>query len=440
MNFGRKSETKTKMKARQILLLVALLSLEDYALYLLKVYLGVSTPLYVLDYVLKALLMYVLFQAVAYRWLYDMKSNKMVVMGFLLVPLVATLLVAQRMIRVDQFYFFSKKLHLTTSGNMWAFDPKLAHHAKPGAKGEYYYFIGDSIRGAVPVYFDENGFRVAPDSLALQSDTLDLFMGCSFTFGDYVSAEQSYPYLTAQMLHHRYLNTGASAYGFGQMKQLAEQLLPQHPFRYAFIQLSPWLADRAMNINGPTFYGYRPFPYFSDQGDDFALNFPAYHSQLYRVGNWKSQPMSYLEKLRFSFSDGFTSEFLDYTAFKWAGIRMKLGMTPKPTNRKLSLEKHFYDSMIALCRAHGATPVVLKLRYPEADCRELLDYLEPKVMVVDLDRALDSVLQSNGATFASYYELYHVHKGDTLYYDKHPNPYAHAQIAQTIGTALSSGK
>lgn len=440
MNFGRNSKTKMKMNARQILILVALLFLQDYVWYLLKVNLGISTPLYVLDFVLKALLLYVLFQSVAYRWLYDMKSNKFVVLGYLLIPLVVSLLVAQRMIRIDQFYFFSKKVHLTTSGNIWEFDPRLAHHAVPNAQGNYYYFIGDSIRGEVPVLFDENGFRKAPESLALHSDTLDLFMGCSFTFGDNVLAEQTYAYLTAQKLHHSYLNTGASAYGFGQMLQLAEEWLPRRRFRYAFIQLSPWLSDRAMNINGPTMYGYRPFPYFSDQGDDFALNYPAYRTQMYHRGDWKSRPASYPEKLRFSFTDGFICEFFEYATFKWATLRMKLGMTPKPTNRKLSLEKHFYDAMIARCREHGATPVVLKLRYPEADCRELLDYLAPKATVVDLDHALDSVLQAHDATFESYYELYHVHKGDTLYFDKHPNPYAHEQIAQTIYEALNGGR
>ena len=326
-----------KKKIFSVLLILAGFFLIDYLFFKLTFAFGEKPVFSVLLFFFRCFLLFLFFEILLYKKFFDFKSGKVKIAFCVLGPLLISILISERLQTIDGFYHSSKTLSLRASG-LWQFDSALAHKAIPNAKGDYVYYIEDSvngtIKGGVPVIFDSNGFRVVPDSLKLKSDTTDLYLGCSFTFGDFLDARFGYPYVTSKLLGHNYINAGASAYGLGQMYQLAERLVKKDRFKYVFIQLSPWLSSRAMDLSGPTLYGYRPFPYFSDEGTGFKLNLPSFSTSMYLSNNLRETPPTYFEKLKFVLNEGRKTEINEYTSFKLA--KLKVALSIMPGDRKAS--------------------------------------------------------------------------------------------------------
>ena len=117
---------------------------------------------------------------------------------------------------------------------------------------------------------------------------------------------------------------------------------------------------------------------------------------------------------------------------------MRLGFLPSPTRNKLELEKYFYSYVIDKVKEHGATPIILKLRYPDEDCYELIEHIEGEAKIVDLDLALYNVVQSTGLDYKTLFHIYHLHNGVKLYYDTHLNAYANEIISNQIFKTLKT--
>jgi hypothetical protein len=431
-----------KWKITQLLILLLVLLIEDYLFYLFIVSFGTRLFIYIADFLVKSILIFLILEIFIYKVLFSFNSSKIRVLFFILIPLALAFHISHRLVAIDRIYFVSKDVPKRTSKNLWRFDDNLAHRAMPNSKGNYIYYIGDSIKGEVPVIFDSMGYRTVPDSLKLNSNLKDLYLGDSFTFGDFVNAENTYPYLTSNLLHHSYVNAGASAYGIGQMYQIAKKLIPKYKFNYIFIQLSPWLTERAMNLNGSTNYGYLPFPYFSKSADSFKLNLSVYKTRLLRSVqiNLRETKISYFEKLRFMVTDGFKIEVTDYYPYKFAALKVKMGLIAKPTSDKPALENYFYDYLIELCNKNSSTPVILKLRYNAKDCQQLIDHISNRAIVVDLDHDLDSIIINKRGTFENVFGIYHHIGKDSIFVDSHPNTVAHDIMAHEIFKTLTEAK
>lgn len=370
-------------------------------------------------------------QNLLYQRKYSFKSKKVKIFAYLLISFLLSFHLAGRINAMNNFYFYSKNKPKGTTQGLWQFDEFLAHKAIPNSKGFYEYNVGDSISGKIPVYFDSLGYRTVTPNSKINADTLNLFLGCSFTFGDYIEAKHTYPHLVSKKLDNNYINTGASAYGFGQMIQLIDSLIPKYDFKYVFIQMSPWLADRAMKLTGPTFYGYRPFPYFSDKQDSFKLNYPVFKSKMYKNKDLRETKPNYFERVQFFFTQGKNIEIMDYYTFNWN--RFKSGIINKPTIRKKELEKYFYDYAINSCRKSGATPIILKLRYENDDCADIVDFIESKeVQVINLDYSLNELSQHNSLKYQALFSIYHKLENDSILIDGHPNNYAMELFSETI--------
>ncbi|HIB68822.1 MAG TPA: hypothetical protein EYO33_27960 [Phycisphaerales bacterium] len=76
---------------------------------------------------------------------------------------------------------------------------------------------GDDLVYQAHYTFDDNGYRITPEPLDPQAPAI-VFTGCSFTLGEGLNDEQSYPYRVAEMLGRRYrvLNLAFSGYGAHQ--------------------------------------------------------------------------------------------------------------------------------------------------------------------------------------------------------------------------------
>ena len=415
------------------LVFVAIIIILDYIAYLLTFHYGERQGIYIIDFLLKSVFIFLLIINILYNKAFNLKSKKAVIMIYIAFTLIISMVISDRLIAINKFYYYSKTLKKSTTGKIWRFDDSLSYTGRPNAVGAYNYYIGDSIEGSTPVIFDSLGFRTVPDSLVVKSDSTDLYLGCSFTFGDFVAAQNTYSYLTSKLLNHGYINGAISGYGAGQMVQIAERLIPKRKFSYVFIQLSSWTVTRAMEINGPTRFGYRPFPYYSETGkSSYRLNYPAYSTLMYSGKNWRKTGRTYLDKILFSFSDGLKIEIHDYYAYKLAEVKMKVGMIPVPTQNKVALEKWFFDYLIDYCAKNNATPVILKLKYPEKECKSLLEHLRNKVKIIDLDSAQREIITKTGLEYKQLFKIHHVTKHDSIIFDGHPNIYAHSMFSKTI--------
>jgi hypothetical protein len=422
------------------IILILIFIFFDFISFILDIHYDKRPQFSIIYFLFSSVLIFILTENFIYNKLFDLQSGKFRIIIFIIIPLIFSMIVTDRLQEINKFYLFSKR-YSKRDYNLYKFDKMLGWKSVPDSKGSFDYFIGDSIKGSVPVIFDSIGFRTVPDSIRLKSNIIDLYLGCSFTLGELLEAQSSFPYLTSKLLKHNYINTGGGGYGLGQMIQLVNSLTKKYRFKYVFIQLSPWLAERAMDINGPTRYVYRPSPYFSDNGSSFKLNPPAYSTLTLSVKDWRVTKPSYYERIQFFLSDGIIAEIFDYYSYQLVKLKSSIGLIPKPTRRKDDLERYFYDYAIEACKKNNTIPIIFKICFPwysPNQCDNLLKYLRPKAEIIDLDVDLQQKVIESGKKFEQLFYFYLVHRNYTLIFDQHPNKYSNKLFSEKIYNELKS--
>lgn len=418
---------------------IAFLVLTDWLFYHFRWFSStskISDIIYILIFTITLLTVLLNF---GYRKLFDFKKSTVPFLVYIVLFLVTSVFVSQRVLVINKLYFFTKNYRHDEKGSLWQEDDLLSYKGRPGFSGTQKYYIGDSIQGEVVTHFDSLGFRNPADTNKLTNDTLNLFLGCSFTFGSFITAEETFAHRFSQKNENNYINAGGSGYGMGQMIILLDSLLKKYHFKYVFIQLSPWLIDRAMQINAPFYYFYRPIPYFSEMDSTYKLNFPAYkNTSISFTRNWNKTGPCYLEKTHFFFVDGLKIEIRDYLKQKIAKFKISLGILPTPTKNRNELEKFAYNYAIEKCKEKGIMPVLLKLAYPDEDSTEIVEFLRNKCLIIDLDETLNEEVKITGKSYYELYSISHKHKGQEIIFDTHPNAYANEIIANKIYETLKN--
>lgn len=357
--------------------------------------------------------------------------------------------VVRRMDAVYQFY----KSGVGIEGRVFAADACLGHRGIPNATGAHVYRSADKSLKRVPIRLDSLGFRTTSAPPACHpTDSLALFLGCSFTWGDYVAAEHTYPARVARRLNVRYLNTGTSAYGLAQMVQLAEKLIPEKRPNMVFVQFSPWLADRAKFMFFPNALGFMPYPYVYKGPQGPALHPAPFRSSSYRpdADRFKKSRPSLGDKLAFIRRVGLSMIAVDGLKFAWVETKLNLGLAPRPVQDNACIERFAYDRVAELCHQHGSRLVVVNLgmfsdkpdrearlreRYDLSRFRDVFNTRKyPRTTFVNADSALRAALR-HPAEYTNYVLWDKVGK-DSVVFDMHPNPLAHHRIAETILTTL----
>lgn len=349
--------------------------------------------------------------------------------------------------QTDAFYAYYKSGN-GLRGRIFVADPRMGHRGIPHAVGSHSYSVdGGQTRKHVPIYLDSLGLRTARSSYPAAPDSLAVFLGCSFTWGDYCAAEHTYPYRVARGLGWRYLNAGTSAYGLAQMLQMAETLIPRTRPQVVFAQFSPWLADRARYMFYPTAYGVMPYPYVYETGSGLSLHLPVFESALYgpESAAFKASPRSMGDKLEFLYTTGFSAIVGDQLRQSWSLWKMKLGADPMAVQDNARIEQFVYGRIANLCAQHGARLVVVNLggfSYNEGaerfnnhyDRQHFRRTVSPeayrRTLFVDADSVLRAGLQ-RPEEYARYLLWEKVGK-DSVMFDLHPNPGTHRIIAGTI--------
>ncbi len=425
-----------KQKITSTFLILSVFIIVDivYTLYGLKIDSSISDKIY---FVISSILFFLVLSNLTYKILFDFNKNYLKAVAYIGIILFVSMFVSGRFVAMSKYFLYSVNIPKRPTNNLWQTDKKFAYKAVPLSKGYYEYYLSDSVSGKVEIQFDSLGYRSVKASNIINADTLNLFLGCSWTFGDYIQAEEGYAYKLSKQLNHNFLNAGASGYGLAQMIQLSDSLLSKHSFKYCFIQYSPWLADRAMSLNVPRPYVSRPFPYFSENNGEFFLEEIPYEVDK-NERDWRLKN-KYIHKLKFYFTTGFKEQFLNYSKSRISRVKSELGLIKKPTENKNQLEFFFYKHIIENCKKFNVTPIVLKVGLPKSGSYnpKLFEFLNEKdVKVIDLDLALKN--DTTDLTNKNRYLIYHeFSSGDRVYYDGHPNALANSIFSNSIFNSLN---
>lgn len=352
--------------------------------------------------------------------------------------------------QANAMYAYFKQPWIGLEGKIFQADDLMGYRPVPNSKGFHTYNISKSIEGKCPIFLDENGFRVPEKKAAfMQNDTTNLFLGCSFTWSDFNTAEESYPYLVSQQLGNNYNNAGVSGYGLCHMLLRAQELTQQKKYKYVFFQYSGWLINRATQKYGELVYGYRPFPYVV-KGDSGNYIHPAlFKASVYDVPRepFKKSPRSISDKLEFFYKIAYPVLLKDYLKKLYCDIAIFAGIYPEANTDRVDVVRYFYNEFSKICRRNGAQMVVVRLLNNTPEDEIMIKEIAkiPDVIIVDTDTVLNSLI-TNGDRFAltgknlyttTYGHTVIANGKDTIMYDAHYNYHASKIIANEVVKAIA---
>ncbi len=351
---------------------------------------------------------------------------------------------------VDKLYTYYKK-NIGILGNVFMADDTLGHRGVPNGSGVSIYPL-ENHQIVVPIQLDNEGFRIPTKTQNIDSDTLIMFLGCSFTWGDYSLAEENYSSQAINLLKYKSLNCGTDAYGLAQMLILAERKIPQHRPKIVSVQYSPWLADRARFMFFPSAHGVMPFPFITKNKDaKFYIHEPFFRSSLYNPDYkyYKTSPVSFLDKFSFFFNVGFPVSILDSWKQRVAQWKMILGISPTAESENQKIEEYVYERIYELCKQNGAKMVVLNIGgFGYSDEQRMSNHYDRRhfeetmssqvvrnVTFIDADSVLRAGVKPK-ENYSKYVQWGKITEKDSILYDNHPNPMAHKIIANTLVEGL----
>ncbi|MES2520413.1 MAG: hypothetical protein V4585_20005 [Bacteroidota bacterium] len=397
----------------------------------------------------------IFFLSITYKKIWDGTTFKKVIpaVTFILIFVISFFLVKEiysNFRAVDKLYSYYKK-NIGISGDVFMADDTLGHRGIPNGSGKSIFPL-ENQQISVPIQLSDEGFRIPVKNHFANSDTLMMFLGCSFTWGDYSLAEENYSSQAVDLLKYKPLNCGTDAYGLAQMLILAERKIPQHHPKVLSVQYSPWLADRARFVFFPTAHGVMPFPFVAkNEKQDFYIHEPFFRSSLYNpeYKYYKTSPASFSDKISFFFKVGFPVAIADSWKLRFAQWKMTLGIFPSAESDNQKIEKFVYERIFQLCQQYGVKMVVLNIGgFGYSDEQRMTNHYDRKhfqeTMSPDLLKNVtfidaDSVLRAGilpKENYSKYVQWGKINKVDSIIYDNHPNPMAHKIIAETLVKGL----
>jgi hypothetical protein len=335
-----------------------------------------------------------------------------------------------------QFYGFVKAGRVW-EGRLHQPDARLGYAPVPGGRGQEVRWNGPPV----PVAFDADGFRVVPGEEGKPEESRGrlLAIGCSFTFGLGCRAEEAWPHRAAASLGLRPSNAGVSGYGLASMLLRARDLVPRHSPAMLVVQYSPWLVARSQSPFAPSRFGQVPVPWFRTGGGEDRLETapPPFTTLTFSlpVAEYRTTPNDLRDFASFFFSVGLPLRMHDDAHLAGYHLARLLGRAPEPEPDRARILRLCYAEIAALGRAAGATVAVVHLGSGvayEAEEFRTLGSIEGLVLV-DAQRALWERLPE--ATSEAYGRTWHHWEGERLL-DLHPNPAAHAVVAEEVARAL----
>lgn len=315
-------------------------------------------------------------------------------------------------------------------------DSELGYVHVAGASGRQVMPIGDDI----PLYIDRYGFRVpaAGQQRALENADRPAIMtlGCSYTFGDAVLAEDTYTEKAGHILGRSVVNGGVSGFGLANMLLWAQRRVSEVQPDYLVVQFSPWLVRRAVEEFSLTRVGLASVPYFTDSDHGVALAPLAFPTKLDQVplDHYRGTESGVLDFVSFWWKVGlplFSHDDFQLLKFR---IGQKLGWQPPPSENFDEIIRMAYSEFGRIAEANNAKLVVIALSNAE-EFFVPADIFPPGTIMVNAEHELISRLPEE--SLEAYQHSYWNWRGDPLQLvDTHPNPVAHGIIAEALAREI----
>lgn len=334
-------------------------------------------------------------------------------------------------------YHATKQEHSYTSG-LYRSDNKLGYALYPNAHGHFVWSYGDSV----PVDTDEHAFRIAENiTPTAKAKKKALFLGDSFTFGEQLLADSTFPNLIGDKLSLTVENASVSGYGYVQMVQLAERYIEELDPDVVFVQVSPWLAQRAVDPYMPAPYFKVPVPYWDKNGntvDPYFQNPVLQMSQTTLLDPFRTSEVSMVDRASFVWNftfpiyikelcERFKLVFTDHDTMKDPDKA-----TEKMLTELMELTKD--RKLVFLVMGYGQEHMG---KFESDNMEQLTSAAEN--LVIDLDStfyALPDV--SDKVSFEQKFNFWHGNPPELV--DYHYNASAHQLITRTVVTEWNTAR
>ncbi len=294
------------------------------------------------------------------------------------------------------------------------------------------------IEPNIPMRYDEKGFRVPVEVEAISRQRpLILALGCSFTYGAAVRAQNAFPHLVGLSLNGTSKNAGVCGYGLSQMLILARRLVPTYQPDYLLVQYSEWLVDRVQMPFAPFYFGEVPTPFLYLKDGRLVMHPPVFLTKLLDlpIDRYRNTPRNWMDGLSFYLHVGLPlSAHDDFNMFKY-GSAKSMGLIPDPANSRKDLVRYVYKKIDDAAKAHGSRTVIVILGNEGAPVVPNEELFPPDAILVNAQDALLGQLSDPDS--ANYLKEYaHWRGSPPTLVDNHPNEKAHRIIADAVVSAI----
>lgn len=319
--------------------------------------------------------------------------------------------------------------HQRWEGTVYQSDPTFGYLPRPGAEAVQTLREGDRI----PVRIDSDRFRI-PESVAPAMDDTNgsiLFLGCSFTHGYGVRAEQTFAQLAADALHAKCLNGGVSGWGLAPMVLRARRDIPLFRPQYVVVEHANWLIDRSQALYAPSDFGVVSAPYFYRDAERTQIHPPVFVPVIYDLLQRHRGGSSLFG---FVWNVGLRTCVHDDLCMAGTSLYRGAGWLPRPTTSRQEILTSELEELERLCKEHGSRLFIVCLRRSFDDAP--LDELNPgRYSIIDPFEALAAALPERSQTaWAKRY--YHWRGNPSVLVDMHPSEQAHAIIGKVIAREI----
>jgi hypothetical protein len=301
-------------------------------------------------------------------------------------------------------------------------------------RGFHVFPIGDEI----PMSYNSQGFRVAlsDTNFVAEPGKVDvLFLGCSFTYGDACYAEETFAYKVGQLGGYKVINAGICSYGLNHMYLLSKKLIKKYKPRYTVIQYSPWLVERATSYGAPA-NGFLPVPYFYDNGDFIALQFPIEKASIFDINRKLLREKYQNSYLKFMKEFGLEYMLKEDIKYWHYSLPIWLGGPPSPTDDRKKVAKIIYNEIAKEAQTNNSKPIFLLLGSPDysAGAQRMINVKGSQL--VNADAILWQGIKRNNTNVYNrkygHWRKKNKNDKDSVMVDAHPNPLAHTIIAKEL--------
>lgn len=305
----------------------------------------------------------------------------------------------------------------------------------PGSTGAHTFPEGPDL----PMRYDEDGCRIPVNYTGREPGRpLLLTLGCSFTYGDAVPAEDTFTWQAGEILGWNTINAGVCSYGLVEMLFRARELIPRYKPDVVIIQWSKWLCRRAQFPFAPIYYGLLPTPYFFSGQEGLDIHPPVFLPILFDLpfDEYRNRNKSTWDFISFFFRVTLPLYIHDDLHFHLYNLKKFFGVIPEPEGDSVRIVHAVYNEIGRLTRENNGRAYVLYLPWKHNFKPLWPVFKELDLPVIDSQLLLLEELPEGDRKQTFKLQYWHWRGEPAYWVDQHPNEKAHRLIAEAIAARI----